>query len=124
MRELIREGKVYIGQPPLYKVSKGNKVKYAYDEVELKQFSEEMGKGYAIQRYKGLGEMNPEQLRDTTMHKGKRLLIKVNLEDAIEAERMINILMGESADERKSYIYEFSNFNKKDNFVPLTKKVE
>lgn len=124
MKELIREGKVYIGQPPLYKVSKGSKVRYAYNEEELRKYSTELGRGYAVQRYKGLGEMNPEQLRDTTMAKDKRLLVKVNLEDAIEAERMINILMGESAEERKSYIYEYSNFNKKDNFMPIEKKSE
>ena len=121
MRELIREGKVYIGQPPLYKISKGKQVRYAFNEVELNKHTEELGRGYAVQRYKGLGEMNPSQLKETTMDKEKRVLIRVGIDDAIEAERMINILMGDSLEERKKYISEFSNFNKVDNFKQAKK---
>lgn len=119
MKELIYQGKVYIGQPPLYKISKGSKVKYAFNEAELKEACKELGKGYAVQRYKGLGEMNFDQLRDTTLKKETRSLVKVTIEDAIEAERMINILMGESMDERKKYIQENSNFNRVDEFKPV-----
>lgn len=119
MRELIYQGKVYIGQPPLYKISKSNKTKYAFNEVELKAACKELGRGYTVTRYKGLGEMNFDQLRDTTLKKETRSLVKVTIEDAIESERMINILMGESMDERKKYIQEYSNFNKIDEFKPV-----
>lgn len=121
MRPLITSGKVYIGQPPLYKVSKGKKIRYAFTDDEMKGYAKELGRGYSVQRYKGLGEMNPEQLRDTTLKKDSRLLVKVTIDDALESERMIDVLMGNSAIERKQYISKYSNFNKVDDFKPIQK---
>ncbi|MBR2496539.1 MAG: DNA gyrase subunit B [Clostridia bacterium] len=122
MRDLITNGHLYIGQPPLYKIQKGNNIKYAFNDKELKEYTKEIGKGYTVQRYKGLGEMNFDQLRDTTLNKVTRLLEMVSIEDAVEAERMINILMGDSMEERKAYIQENSNFNKVDKFKPVRNK--
>ena len=122
MRGLIEAGKVYIGQPPLYKVQKGSKIRYCFNDKELKEATKEIGKGYTVQRYKGLGEMNFDQLRDTTLNKDTRLLEQVTIEDARAADRMINILMGESMDERKRYIQENSDFNKVDEFKPVGQK--
>ncbi len=122
MRGLIEAGKVYIGQPPLYKVQKGSKIRYCFNDKELKEAMKEVGKGYTVQRYKGLGEMNFDQLRDTTLSKETRLLEQVTIEDARAADRMINILMGESMDERKRYIQENSDFNKVDEFKPVGQK--
>ena len=122
MRDLITNGHLYIGQPPLYKIQKGNNIKYAFNDKELKEYTKEIGKGYTVQRYKGLGEMNFDQLRDTTLNKETRLLERVSIEDAVEAERMINILMGDSMEERKAYIQENSNFNKVDKFKPVRNK--
>ena len=117
MRPLINEGCVYIGLPPLYKVYKKDKVEYVYSDAELPAAIERMGKGYQIQRYKGLGEMNPEQLWETTMDPEKRSLIRVNIEDAAEAEKMISTLMGDDIESRKQYIAEYANFNREDNFI-------
>lgn len=114
MRELINNGHLYIGMPPLYKIEKGNYVKYAYNKNELEACIEEAGKGYKVQRYKGLGEMNPEQLWDTTLNPKTRSLIKVAIEDAAQAEVMITTLMGDNIDARKRYIYDNANFNKQD----------
>ena len=81
-----------------------------------------MGKGYQIQRYKGLGEMNPEQLWETTIDPKHRTLVRVDLEDAAEAERMITILMGDNADARKAYIAKYADFNKEDFLDKVSKK--
>ncbi len=116
MRQLIQEGHVYIGMPPLYKVFKKDVVEYAYDDKELKEKIEKVGRGYSIQRYKGLGEMNETQLWETTMNPQTRVLMRVTLEDAAEAERLITILMGEGSEERKKYIQAHADFNKTDNF--------
>ncbi len=116
MRDLIKEGHVYIGMPPLYKVYKGNKEVYAYDDDDLKRAIEQVGKGYQIQRYKGLGEMDASQLWETTMDPEKRNLMQVTIEDAAEAERLITVLMGDEVEERKKYIFEHSNFDKEDKF--------
>ncbi|MBO5223760.1 MAG: DNA gyrase subunit B [Clostridia bacterium] len=117
MKELITEGHVYIGMPPLYKISKKNDVRYVYSDEELDKVKEEMGRNCEIQRYKGLGEMNAEQLWSTTLDPQKRKMIKVSIEDVAEAEKMVTVLMGDAVDQRKAYIVEHSNFNKKDAFI-------
>ncbi len=116
MKELVTGGHVYIGMPPLYKVQKGSKVLYAYDDRELAKCIKEAGKGYTLQRYKGLGEMNPEQLWETTMDPSQRKLMQVTIEDAALADRRITILMGDKVEPRRDYIIENADFNKPDNF--------
>ena len=117
MRGLVTNGHLYIGLPPLYKVQKKDHEEYVYSDQELPEVIERVGKGYSIQRYKGLGEMNPEQLWDTTMDPQKRTLVQVNVEDAANAELMITTWMGDDIEARKSYISEHANFNKKDEFA-------
>ncbi len=119
MKELITEGHVYIGMPPLYKVQRGNNIQYAYDDKELEKLTETMGKGYTLQRYKGLGEMNPEQLWETTMDPEKRALVQVTISDIPEAERIITTLMGDDIAARKQYIYQYADFNKTDKFAEM-----
>lgn len=116
-KPLLSSGHIYIGKPPLYKASRGGKFIYAYDDKQLLEASRELGSPYNVQRYKGLGEMNPEQLWDTTMNPKNRALIRVSLEDAAEAERMVTVLMGDKTESRKEYISEHVDFNKKDNFI-------
>ena len=120
MRGLINDGDVYIGLPPLYKVYKKDIVEYVYSDIELPEAIKKVGKGYQIQRYKGLGEMNPEQLWETTMDPKHRNLIRVTIDDAAEAEKMVTTLMGDNIDARKAYISEFANFNREDNFLEKT----
>ena len=117
MRELINNGNVYIGMPPLYKVYKKDVVEYAYDDDELQKKIEIVGKGYQIQRYKGLGEMSAEQLWETTMDPTHRNLIRVNIEDAAEAEQMVTALMGDRVEARKEFLAQNANFNKIDTFI-------
>lgn len=119
MRELVNAGHVYIGMPPLYKVYKNNVEEYAYDDNELKEKIEKVGRGYMIQRYKGLGEMDPSQLWETTMDPATRSLMRVTIEDAAEADRLITVLMGDEVSERKKYIFEHANFNKEDKFAKI-----
>ena len=119
MKELINEGHVYIGMPPLYKVYKNNVEEYAYDDSELQKKIEIVGRGYSIQRYKGLGEMDPSQLWETTMNPETRTLMQVTIEDAAEAERLITVLMGDEVGERKKYIFENADFNKEDKFAKM-----
>ena len=111
MKQLITDGHVYIGMPPLYKVSKKDKVRYAYDDNELQEIVQEFGKGYELQRYKGLGEMNAEQLWETTMNPDTRTLMRVTLDNISEVERMVTTLMGDQVDARKAYIIDNADFN-------------
>lgn len=114
-KELITGGHVYMGMPPLYKVQKGNSVTYAYDDEELARITKGM-KGYTLQRYKGLGEMNPEQLWETTLNPENRSLVQVTIEDAAYVEHLVTLLMGDKVAPRKEYITEHANFNRVDSF--------
>lgn len=114
MKELINQGHVYIGMPPLYRVQKRDHIEYVYSDAELPDAVNRAGKGYTLQRYKGLGEMDPDQLWETTMNPKDRTLVQVTIDDAAEAERLITTLMGENIEARKAYISENANFNKPD----------
>ncbi len=117
MRDLINSGYVYIGMPPLYKVYKKDVVEYAYDDNELDEKIKKVGKGYSLQRYKGLGEMSADQLWDTTMNPATRNLIQVTIEDAAEAASVIEMLMGDKVEGRKEFLAQNANFNKVDGFI-------
>lgn len=105
MRPLIENGHVYIAQPPLYKISKGKQEFYFYDDEALEKFYEENGRKCGdLQRYKGLGEMNPEQLWETTMNPDNRILLKVTMEDAMEADSLFSLLMGDQPELRREFI--------------------
>jgi len=105
MKPLVEAGYVYIAQPPLFKIKKGKEERYVYSEKELNAALDEMGRSnYTIQRYKGLGEMNPEQLWSTTMDPESRTVLKVTLEDAAEADRIFSLLMGDRVEPRKAFI--------------------
>ncbi len=116
MRNLITEGHVYIGMPPLYRLQKKDETLYCYDDTALIEGQKKMGKNCTLQRFKGLGEMNPEQLWDTTMDPAKRTLTRVTIDDAKKADKRITILMGDDSNIRKDYIYQYADFNKVDDF--------
>lgn len=120
MRGLIQAGKVYIALPPLYKVSKKNgkheDVVYAWDDEELENAKKQIGRGYNVQRYKGLGEMNADQLWETTMNPETRTLIQVSIEDAALVERRVSVLMGDKVEPRREWIEDNVQFSLEDSF--------
>ena len=117
MRPLIEEGHLYIAMPPLFKVEDGKNLKYCYSNEELKDYTRDKDPNkYRVQRYKGLGEMDPEPLRITTMSPETRNLIKVNITDAAMAEKRVSVLMGDSVEPRKEWINENVDFTLEDDF--------
>ena len=114
MKSLITNGHVFIGLPPLYRVSKKDFVEYVYSDAELPEATKRAGKGYKLQRYKGLGEMDKDQLWDTTMDPTQRTLVQVTIDDAAEAEKMISTWMSDNVEARKNYIAEHANFSRVD----------
>lgn len=112
LKPLIEGGYIYIAQPPLYKVSKGSMVRYAYSDAQLEAIKAEIGDRFNIQRYKGLGEMNPEQLWETTMDPMVRTLIQVTVENAMEADAVFEMLMGDEVEPRRNYIVDNAHFVK------------
>ena len=114
MKELIDNGNVYIATPPLYMVKKGSKKQYAWNDKERDLLVEEFGQGTSVQRYKGLGEMNAVQLWETTMNPDFRTFRKVTIDNAVEADRVFSMLMGEDVPPRREFIEKNATYAKID----------
>ena len=112
LRPLLEAGFIYIALPPLYRAKKGNKERYAWNDDQLKEAIEQLGgenaRGVGVQRYKGLGEMNSEQLWETTMDPTNRKMIKVTMEDVFQAEKIFTLLMGDEVAPRRDYIERYA----------------
>jgi len=111
MRDLVEGGYIYIAQPPLYKIKKGKSERYAYSDKEMDSILNEIGrKGVGLQRYKGLGEMNPEQLWETTMNPEHRTLLQVSIDDAAHADEVFSMLMGDKVGPRREFIQQNAKY--------------
>ncbi|RLJ00668.1 MAG: DNA topoisomerase IV subunit B, partial [Candidatus Aenigmatarchaeota archaeon] len=108
MKELIENGHVYIAMPPLYKLKKGKQEHYVYNDEEKDALLETMGENVVIQRYKGLGEMDPQQLWDTTMNPADRVLKQIKIEDAVLADEIFTTLMGDEVQPRREFIFKYA----------------
>ena len=117
MKPLIEEGRLYIAMPPLYQITSGKDEYYAWTEEDRKEITSSIKKAYNISRYKGLGEMDAMQLRETTMDPNKRSLIKVSIIDGALAEKRVSVLMGDKVEPRKEWIEENVDFSIVDNYV-------
>ena len=110
MRKLIENGHIYIAQPPLYKIKKGKVERYAFSDAERDMVIEELGGNVEAERYKGLGEMDADQLAETTMDPEHRTILKVTIDNAIECDNLFSILMGEKVDPRRKFIEDNAKF--------------
>jgi len=109
MKEIIEAGYVYVAQPPLYRIKKGKSIYYVYSDEELENMLKELGEETtSVQRFKGLGEMNAEQLWETTMNPKTRILKQITIEDAIEADKIFSTLMGPNVEPRKNFILRYA----------------
>ena len=112
MRPLVEQGHIYLAQPPLYRITKGKKHRYAFSDEQRDAIMAELGSNYDIQRYKGLGEMDSEQLWETTMDPERRTMLRVEVEDAATADEIFTVLMGDKVEPRREFIEENARYAK------------